>query len=83
MCPKTSKDPSPSKPLSGIKLLMESCNTELQLLRLSKLIENTIKFIQHKLDSDKPGQDWTCSQNIVKLLAPLKYYRSHPQYFPT
>ena len=28
-------------------------------------------------------QDWTCPQIIVKILAPPKYYKSHPQYFPT
>ena len=36
MSPKTSKDPSPSKPLSGIEVSMESHTIELQLLLQSK-----------------------------------------------
>ena len=32
---------------------------------------------------DKLVQNWTCPQQIVKSLAPLRYYKSKPQYFPT
>ena len=62
---------------------MESRPTTLQLLPQSKLVEDTTKFIQNKLNLDKPGQDWTCPQNFIKSFAPMKYYKSHPQFFPT
>ena len=52
------------------------------LLYNYKLVENTTKYIHSKLDTDKLGQDWTCPQQIVKSLAPLRYYKSKPQYFP-
>ena len=57
MCLRPSEDHTPSKPLSGIELLMESRSTPLPVLPQSKLIENTTKYIQSKLDTDKLGQD--------------------------
>ena len=48
-----------------------------------KLLENTTKYIQSKLDTDKFGQDWTRPQQFDKCLAPIKYYKSKSQYFPT
>ena len=62
---------------------MESCVTPLLVLPQSKLVENTTKFLQDKLNSEKCGKDWLCSQNLVMSLAPTKFYRSQNQYFPT
>ena len=62
---------------------MESHSTPLQVLPQSKLVENTTKYTQNKLYTDKLGQDWTCPQKLVKLLAPMRYYKSKSQYFPT
>ena len=42
---------TPAKPLSGIEHLMESLATPLLVILQSKLVENTTKFIQNKLDS--------------------------------
>ena len=72
VCPKPSEDHTPSKPLSGIELL-KSRSTPLPQ---SKLVENTIKFIQDRLNSEKRGQDWLCPQQLVTSLAPMKYFRS-------
>ena len=83
MCPRPSEDHTPSKPLSRIELLMESFTTPLPVLPQSKLVENTTKYIQSKLDKDKLGQDWTCPQQFVRSLVPLRYYKSKSQYFPT
>ena len=83
MCPKPSEDHTPSRPVSGIDQLMESHPTPLQVLPQSKLIENTTKYIQDKLNTEKLGQDWSCPQKLVKLLAPMRYYKSKSQYFPT
>ena len=83
ICPRHSEDHTPSKPLSGIELLMESHTTSLLVLPQSKLVKNTTKYIQSKLDTDKLGQDWNYPQQIVKSLAPLRYYKSKPEYFPT
>ena len=41
------------------------------------------KFIQDRLNSEKLGQDWVYPQQLVTSLAPMKYYRSKNQYFPT
>ena len=62
---------------------MQSHTTSSPVLPQSKFIENTTKYIQSKLDRDKPGQDWTCPQQFVKSLAPLNYYKSKSQYFLT
>ena len=83
MCPRPSEDHTPSKSLSRIELLMESHTTPLPDLPHSKLIENTTKYIQSKLDMDELGQDWTCPQQFVKSLAPLRYNKTKSQYFPT
>ena len=61
MCPKPSEDHTPSKPLPGMELLMESRSSML-VLPQSKLIENTTKFIQDRLNLEKLGQDWLCPQ---------------------
>ena len=62
---------------------MESHATPLLILPQSKLVENTTKFIQNKLDTDKCCKDWICPQNLVTFLAPTKFYKSQNQYFPT
>ena len=45
--------------------------------------ENTTKFIQHRLNLENFGEDWICPEDLVTSLAPMKYYRSQNQYFPT
>ena len=62
---------------------MDSFSTPLPVLSQSKLVENTTKYIQNKLYTDKLGQDWTCPQQFVKLLALMRFYKSKSQYFPT
>ena len=76
LCPKTTQEKTPSKPLSGIELLMESHATPLLVLPQSKLVENTTKFIQDKLNMDKCSKDWLCPQNLVTSLAPTRFYKS-------
>ena len=83
LCPKTQQDQAPSKPLSGIEHLMESHSTPLLVLPQSKLVDNTTKYIQNRLDSDKCFSDWICPQNLVSALAPTKFYKSQNQYLPT
>ena len=77
------EDHTPSKPLSRIELLMESPSTPLPVLPQLKLVENTTKYNQSKLDMDKLGQDWTSPQQFVTSLVPLKYHNSKSQYCPT
>ena len=43
---------------------MESRSTPLQVLPHSKLIKNTTKYIQDKLNTEKLGQDWLCPQQL-------------------
>ena len=62
---------------------MESHATPLLVLPQSKLVENTTKFIQDKLNMDKCCKDWICPQNLVTSLAPTKFYKSQNQYFLT
>ena len=62
---------------------MESHATPLLVLPQSKLVENTTKCIQNRLDSENFGKNWLCPQNLVSSLAPMKYYKSQNQYFPT
>ena len=62
---------------------MELHATPLLVLPQSKLAENITKFIQNKLNIEKYGKDWLCSQNLVAPLAPTKFYKSQNQYFPT
>ena len=83
LCPKTQQDQAPLKPLSGIEQLMESRSTPLLVLPQSKLVENTTKYIQNRLDSDKCSRDWICPQSLVSALAPIKFYKSQNQYLPT
>ena len=63
MCPRPLEAHTPSKPLLGIELLMESGFTPLPVLPQSKLVENTTKYIQSKLD--KLGQDWPHSPSDI------------------
>ena len=83
LCPKTQQDQAPLKHLSGIEQLMESRSTPLLVLPQSKLVENTTKYIQNRLDSDKCSRDWICPQSLVSALAPTKFYKSQNQYLPT
>ena len=62
---------------------MESRSTPLLVLPQSKLVENTTKYIQNRLDSDKCSRDWICPQSLVSALAPTKFYKSQNQYLPT
>ena len=55
----------------------------LLVLPQSKLVENTTKYIQNRLDLDKCFRDWICPQNLVSALAPTKFYKSRNQYLPT
>ena len=82
-CPKTQQDQAPLKPLSGIEQLMESRSTPLLVLPQSKLVQNTTKYIQNRLESDKCSRDWICPQSLVSALAPTKFYKSQNQYLPT
>ena len=81
--PKTQQDQAPSKPLSGIEHLMESRSNPLIVLPQSKLVENTTKYIQNRLDLDKCFRDWICPQNLVSALASTKFYKSQNEYLPT
>ena len=76
LCPKTLQDQAPLKPLSGIEQLMETRSTPLLVLPQSKLVGNTTKYIQNRLDSDKCSRDWICPQSLVSALAPTKFYKS-------
>ena len=53
LCPKPSEDHTPSKPLAGIEQFIESRSTPLLVLSQSKLVENTTKFIQDRLNLEK------------------------------
>ena len=57
--------------------------TPLLLLPQSKPVENTARFLQSKIDTEKCGRDWICSQNLVSSLTQTKFYKSQSQYFPT
>ena len=83
LCPKIQQDQAPLKPLSGIEQLMESRSTPLLVLPQSKLVQNTTKYIQNRLESDKCSRDWICPQSLVSALAPTKFYQSQNQYLPT
>ena len=62
---------------------MESQSTPLVMLPQSRLIENTARFLQGKIDLEKCGRDWVCSQNLVSSLTQTKFYKSHSHFFPT
>ena len=83
LCPKTQQDQAPSQPLSWIEHLMDSRSSPLLVLPQSKLVENTTKYIQNRLNSDKCFRDWICPQNLVSALAPTNFYKSQNQYLPT
>ena len=53
LCPSPSEEHTQAKPLSGIEHLMESHATPLLVLTQSKLVENTTKFLQSKMDLEK------------------------------
>ena len=44
---------------------------------------STIKYIKDKLNTEKTWSRLVMSQQLVKLLAPLRYYKSKSQYYPT
>ena len=81
--PKPTEENNPTKPLSGIEHLMETCASPLLMLPQSNLVENTTKFLQSKIDSESLAKDWLCPQHLVSSLAPTKYYKSQSHYFPT
>ena len=83
VCPKAQQEQTPAKHLLGIEQLMECHATTLLVLPQSKLVENTAKFVQNKLDAEKCCRDWICPQNLVTSLAPTKFYKSQNQFFPT
>ena len=83
LCPRSTEEHAPAKPLSGIEQLMESLSIPLLILSQSKLIENTAGFLQDKIDTEKCGRDWVCSQSLVSTLMQIKFYKSQRQYFPT
>ena len=58
-------------------------NILLLVLPQSKLVENTARFLQDKINMEKCGRDWICSQKLVSSLTQTKFYRSQSQYFPT
>ena len=62
---------------------MESRSTPLLVLPQSKLVQNTTKYIQNRLELDKCSRDWICPQSLVSALAPTKFYKSQNQYLPT
>ena len=62
---------------------METRLNPLLVLPQSKLVENTTKYIQIRLDLDKCFRDWICPQNLFSALAPTKFYKSQNQYLPT
>ena len=81
LCPRPSEEITPAKPLSGIEQLMVLHTTSLLVLPQSKLVENTARFRQNKIDTEKCGRDWICSQNLVSSLTETKFYKSQSQYF--
>ena len=83
LCPRLTKEHTPAKPLSSIEHLMELHATPLLVLPESKLVENTARFLQSKIDTEKCGRDWICSQNLVSSLTQTKFYKSQSQYFLT
>ena len=60
MCLRTLEDHTPYKFLSGIELFTKSL-----VLPLSKLIENTTKYIQNKLYVDKLSQNYTSECQFI------------------
>ena len=79
--PKANRGDTPAKPLSGIEHLMESHVTP--SIAAIQTSWKTAKFLQSKIDMEKCGRDWKCSQNLVSSLTQTKFYKSQSQYFPT
>ena len=53
------------------------------VLPQSKLVENTARILQSKIDMEKCDRDWICSQNLVSSSTQTKFYKGQSQYFPT
>ena len=83
LCPRPAEEQTSAKPLSGTEHLMKLHANSLLVLPQSKLVENTTKFLDNKLNSEKYGKDWLCSQSLVTSLAPTKFYKSQNLYFLT
>ena len=81
--PNPTEEHTPTKPLSGTEHLMENHASPLMTLPQSKLVENTTKFIQSKIESVSLTKDWLCPHHLISSLAPTKYYKSQNQYLPT
>ena len=71
------KTPFWDRKINGINVL------PLLVLQQSKLVENTTKYTQNRLDTEKCCTDWRCFQNLVSALAPRKFYKSQNQFLPT
>ena len=83
LCPRPTEEHAPTKPLSGIEHLMESHAAPLLVLPHSKLVENAVRYLQSKIDTEKCGRDWLCSQNLISSPTQTKFYKSQNQYFLT
>ena len=83
LCLRPTEEHTLAKHLSGIEHRMESHATSLLVLPQSKLVENTARFLQSKIDTEKCGRHWICSQSLVSSLTQTKFYKSQSQYFLT
>ena len=61
---------------------MQSRSMPLLVLPQSKLVENSTKYVQNRLDMKKCCRDWICPQNLISALAPTKSYKSQNQFLP-
>ena len=66
MPPRPSEDHTPSRPLAGTELFMESHSSPLLVVPQPKLIEHITKYIQNKFYTDKLDQDRTSNVKIVE-----------------
>ena len=82
LCAKTQQEHTPAKPLSGIEQLMESSYSPLLVLPQSKLVENTTKYIQNRLDTEKCCRTGYAHKIWFRLL-PLRNSTSQNQFLPT
>ena len=71
MCSRASEDHTPYKFPSGIELFTKSRSTPLLVLPLSKLIENTIKYIQNNF---KGINLINATHQSVNYLTPMRCY---------
>ena len=60
----------------------ESCFSINDAPTQSKLVENTTKFIQSRIDSETLTKDWLCPQHLVLSLAPTKYIKASTSISP-